>query len=59
MDVSQKQVGQFYFEERYNVELKMVRKYNVLSFSLLLHAHRKVFLAYCEPYTYSMLLDDI
>ncbi len=59
MDVSQKQVTQYYFEERYGQPLQINKKYNVLSFSLNLYPDRKIFLAYCEPYSYSMLLDDL
>ncbi len=59
MECSQQLVGLNYFNRRYDLDLIVNRKYCLLSFQVTLVPDQKLHLAYCEPYSYSMLLDDL
>ena len=53
-----------YYLDRYgldqnDVKVNMNRKYGMLSVQVGLEFDRKVYFSYCQPYTYSMLVDDL
>lgn len=59
MQVDQMRATEQLYSKRYAMDLKVVRKYQMVTTTLHLNPLQKVYLAYCQPYTYSMLLDDI